>query len=171
MLWRCVICNWFWWRNDVWCMYVASLSLSLCGSLDDVFWCKCAELSYGCAFPRCLFFHSTRVHKFYKNRSHLKILGSRRVTWCKCHIDDPEVLVAILQNGVAVTIAWLIFAPLPGWRRTCIWKLHHSVGTHRRPHRLLRWGGGADTGWVWFMFDFKNCVVESWRQYNYLFHD
>lgn len=37
---------------------------------------------------------------FKKCRSHLKILGARRVTWCKFHIKDSQTLD--MQNVVAI---------------------------------------------------------------------
>jgi hypothetical protein len=38
---------------------------------------------------------------FQKSRSHLKILGARRVTWSKFRTEDPQILGATVQNLVA----------------------------------------------------------------------
>ena len=38
---------------------------------------------------------------FRKSRSHLKILGARRVIWSKLHREDPQILGATVQNVVA----------------------------------------------------------------------
>jgi hypothetical protein len=42
---------------------------------------------------------NTGVHKFFQHlRSHLKILGSRMVTWSKLLTEDSLILGAIVQN-------------------------------------------------------------------------
>ena len=38
---------------------------------------------------------------FHKSRSHLRILGTGRVTRSKFHTDDPQILGATVQNPVA----------------------------------------------------------------------
>jgi hypothetical protein len=44
----------------------------------------------------------TGVHVFSKkSKSHLKILGARRVRCCKFYAGDPQILGAIIQNLVA----------------------------------------------------------------------
>jgi hypothetical protein len=42
---------------------------------------------------------------FQKSRSHLKILGARRVMWSKFHNENPETLCATAEN-LCVTASW-----------------------------------------------------------------
>jgi hypothetical protein len=51
-------------------------------------------------------FYAWGAQIFEKSRSHLKILGVRRVTWCTFHTQDPQILDTTIQNFFA-TATWL----------------------------------------------------------------
>jgi hypothetical protein len=75
------------------------------------------------------------THFFKKSKSHFKILGSRRVTWSKFHIQDPEILGATVRN--VVVTAWHLAFVHP-WRN--VWSgTVLEVGADRRGLHLADW--------------------------------
>jgi len=55
---------------------------------------------------------------FQKSRSHLKILGARRVIWSKFHTEDPQILGVIVEKVVA-RATWY-----PGFVHHCTTRFH-----------------------------------------------
>jgi len=51
-----------------------------------------------------------------ESKSHLKILGSRSVTWNKFNTENPQILGTSVQNLVVTAICRLAFAH--PWRRS-----------------------------------------------------
>ena len=63
------------------------------------------------------------VHKFYKHllsKSHLKCLGTRRVTLNKFHIGDPHILGSTVQTLVARDLSTPEFGRMYIFRRNVI---------------------------------------------------
>jgi hypothetical protein len=58
---------------------------------------KVDSYSAGCKICYC-YGRGTQI--FQKYRSHLQILGTRRVTWSKFHTEDWQILGAMVQNLV-----------------------------------------------------------------------
>jgi hypothetical protein len=44
---------------------------------------------------------------FQKYRIHHKILGTKRITWSKFYIEDPQILCSSMQNLVA-QVTWCL---------------------------------------------------------------
>jgi len=59
-------------------------------------------------------FSDRGAQSFQKSERHFKILGAKRVMWCKIHMEDPQIFCTIVQNtlDLAPEISSHLFNPL-----------------------------------------------------------
>jgi hypothetical protein len=70
---------------------------------------------------------------FQKSRGFLKILGTRRVKWSKCHTEEPQILEAITSNSVPDLCS-------PGYDGGREWKVTLiNPLSYRAIHQLRSW--------------------------------
>jgi len=86
------------------------------------------------------------VEIFQKFGSHLKILGTRWVTWWRFHIEESQILGAIVQKFVA----W--GSRCPRFVQAC----HVYSNTKSSPITVLQLRENTRTKHVWFVW---NCVA------------
>ena len=102
------------------------------------------DISYACRFLNR--WHQeilpTRgAQLFQKSRSYLKILCTGKVTWCKFHSEDQQILGIIIQN----LIAWVTFCP--GFVQPCFqqWYSHWAFCVKSQENYFKGNSGIADT--------------------------
>jgi len=71
------------------------------------------------------------IQIFQESRSHLKILGTRRVIRCKPHTDDPQTLCTVVQ----ILVAWVTW--YPGFLQSCFSVLRCCFMDHQLTCKLI----------------------------------
>ena len=94
----------------------------------------------------CIFggIHSRYAHIFQKSKSHLKILGARRVTWSKFHTEDPQILGATILTYLLTPWSRVLLEKLPGFAANqeiprILWNLKFITILTSTHHLSLSW--------------------------------